>query len=84
MQMQAQIEAQKIQLQTEAEAQLEQLRHQGRMQVEMLKAQAMLGFKTDEKDFKEKLEVFKEDRKDSRVAKQAQEQSRLIEQRKTI
>jgi hypothetical protein len=84
MQMQAQIEAQKIQLQTEAEAQLEQLRHQGRMQVEMLKAQAMLGFKTDEKDFKEKLEVFKEDRKDSRVVKQAQEQSRLIEQRKTI
>jgi hypothetical protein len=84
MQMQAQIEAQKIQLQTEAEAQLEQIRHQGRMQVEMLKAQAMLGFKTDEKDFKEKLEVFKEDRKDSRVVKQAQEQSRLIEQRKTI
>jgi len=84
MQMQAQLEAQKIQLQTEAEAQLEQIRHQGRMQVEMLKAQAMLGFKTDEKDFKEKLEVFKEDRKDSRVVKQEQEQSRLIEQQKTL
>jgi hypothetical protein len=48
----------------------------------MLKAQAMLGFKTDDKEFKEKIEVFKENRKDERVTKQAMEQSRLIEQRK--
>jgi hypothetical protein len=82
MQMQAQIEAQKMQLQAELEAQLETLRHQNRMQVEMLKAQAMLGFKTDDKEFKEKIEVFKENRKDERVTKQAMEQSRLIEQRK--
>ena len=82
MQMQAQIEAQKMQLQAELEAQLETLRHQNRMQVEMLKAQAMLGFKTDDKEFKEKIEVFKENRKDERVTKQAVEQSRLIEQRK--
>jgi hypothetical protein len=84
MQLEAELAARKIQLEAEAEAAIEQIRQQGRMQVEMLKAQAMLGFKTDEKDFKEKLEVFKEDRKDLRVVKQAQEQSRLIEQRKTI
>lgn len=82
MQAQAQIEAQKMQLQAQLEMQMEEVRHSYRMQVEMLKAQAMLGFKTDEKDFKEKLEVFKEDRKDMRVTKQANEQARLIEQRK--
>ena len=82
MQAQAQIEAQKMQLQAQLEMQMEEMRHNYRMQVEMLKAQAMLGFKTDEKDFKEKLEVFKEDRKDMRVTKQANEQARLIEQRK--
>ena len=82
MQAQAQIEAQKMQLQAQLEMQMEEMRHGYRMQVEMLKAQAMLGFKTDEKDFKEKLEVFKEDRKDMRVTKQANEQARLIEQRK--
>lgn len=82
MQMQAQIEAQKMQLQAQIEAQMEQLRHQNRMQVEMLKAQAMLGFKTDDKEFKEKIEVFKENRKDERVTKQAEAQSKLIAQRK--
>ena len=82
MQMQAQIEAQKMQLQAQLEAQMEQIRHQNRMQVEMLKAQAMLGFKTDDKEFKEKIEVFKENRKDERVEKQAEAQSKLIAQRK--
>lgn len=82
MQMQAQIEAQKMQLQAQLEAQMEQIRHQNRMQVEMLKAQAMLGFKTDDKEFKEKIEVFKENRKDERVEKQAEAQSKLISQRK--
>jgi hypothetical protein len=82
MQMQAQIEAQKMQLQAQLEAQMEQIRHQNRMQVEMLKAQAMLGFKTDDKEFKEKIEVFKENRKDERVDKQAEAQSKLIAQRK--
>ena len=71
-----------MQLQAQLEMQMEEVRHNYRMQIEMLKAQAMLGFKTDEKDFKEKLEVFKEDRKDLRVTKQAVEQSKLIEQRK--
>ena len=40
-----------------------------------------LGFKTDDQEFKEKIEVLKEDRKDDRVQKQAVEQSKLISQR---
>ena len=35
----------------------------------------------DDKEFKEKLEVLKEDRKDERVKKQSAEQSKLISQR---
>lgn len=48
----------------------------------MIRAQATLGFRTEDQEFKEKLEVLKEDRKDSRVKKQAVEQSKLISQRK--
>jgi hypothetical protein len=82
MQMEAQIETQKLQMKTQMEAQMEQLKHQHRKEIEMIRAQATLGFKTDEQEFKEKLEVLKEDRKDDRVEKQAVEQSKLIEQRK--
>ena len=82
MQMEAQIEAQKLQMKTQMEAQMEQLKHQHRKEIEMIRAQATLGFKTDEQEFKEKLEVLKENRKDDRVEKQAVEQSKLIEQRK--
>jgi hypothetical protein len=42
----------------------------------------LLGMRSDEKEFKEKLEVLKEDRKDVRVDKQAAKQSKLISQRK--
>ena len=52
-----------------------------RKEIELIKAQATLGFKTDEQEFKEKLEVLKEDRKDDRVKKQSAEQSKLISQR---
>jgi hypothetical protein len=82
MQMEAQIEAQMLQMKTQMEAQMEQLKHQNRKEIEIIRAQATLGFKTDEQEFKEKLEVLKEDRKDDRVEKQAVEQSKLIEQRK--
>ena len=81
MQMEAQIEAQKLQLKTQLEGQLEQVKHQFRKEIELIKAQATLGFKTDEQEFKEKLEVLKEDRKDERVKKQSAEQSKLISQR---
>ncbi len=81
MQMEAQIKAQEMQLKAQLEAQLEQVKHGFRREIEMIKAQATLGFKEDDKNFKEKLEVLKEDRKDERVVKQADEQSRLIDQR---
>jgi len=81
MQMQAQLEAQQMQLKTQLESQLEEVRHQFRKEIEMIKAQATLGFKEDDKNFKEKLEVLKEDRKDDRVKKQAAQQSKLLSQR---
>ena len=82
MQMEAQIKAQEMQLKTQLEAQLETVKHEFRKEIELIKAQATLGFKEDDKNFKEKLEVLKEDRKDDRVKKQAVEQSKLISQRK--
>jgi len=80
-QMQAQLEAQQLQLKSQLEAQLEQVKHQFRKEIELIKAQATLGFRTEEQEFKEKLEVLKEDRKDDRVKKQSAEQSKLISQR---
>jgi hypothetical protein len=81
MQMEAQIDAQKMQLKTQLESQLEQMRHQFRKEIEIIKAQATLGFKTDDQEFKEKIEVLKENRKDERIDKQAEKQSKLISQR---
>jgi hypothetical protein len=81
MQMEAQLEAQQLQLKSQLEAQLEQVKHQLRKEIELIKAQATLGFRTEEQEFKEKLEVLKEDRKDDRVKKQASEQSKLLSQR---
>jgi len=82
MQMQAQITAQELQLKNQLEAQLEQVKHQFRKEIELIRAQATLGFRTEEQEFKEKLEVLKEDRKDDRVDKQAVAQSKLLSQRK--
>ena len=79
--MEAQLEAQQLQLKSQLEAQLEQVKHQFRKEIELIKAQATLGFRTEEQEFKEKLEVLKEDRKDDRVKKQSAEQSKLISQR---
>jgi len=81
MQMKAQIDSQMEQMKAQLEAQMESLKHEHRKEIEMIKAQATLGFKEDEKNFREKLEVLKEDRKDDRVKKQATEQSKLISQR---
>ena len=82
MQVEAQIESQMLQMKTQMEAQMEQIKHEHRKEIELIRAQATLGFKTDEQEFKEKLEVLKENRKDERVEKQAVEQSKLISQRK--
>ena len=81
MQMEAQIESQKMQMKYQLEAELEKLKHEHRKEIEMIQAQATLGFRTEEKEFREKLEVLKEDRKDDRVKKQAVEQSKLVSQR---
>jgi|TARA_A200000159_G_scaffold35276_2_gene31726 hypothetical protein len=81
MQMEAQIEAQKLQMKAQLDIQVAQARHQLQKEIEMIRAQATLGFKTDDQEFKEKIEVLKEDRKDNRVKKQAKEQSKLISQR---
>ena len=81
MQMEAQIESQKMQLKAQLESQLEQVKHQFRKEIELIKAQATLGFRTEDQEFKEKLEVLKEDRKDERIKKQSSEQSKLISQR---
>jgi len=81
MQMEAQLEAQKMQLKNQLEAQLESVKHEYRREIELIRAQATLGFKTDDQEFKEKIEVLKEDRKDKRVDQQAVKQSKLIAQR---
>jgi hypothetical protein len=82
MQMEAQLKAQELQLKAQLEMEMEQVKHQMRKEIELIRAQATLGFRTEEQEFKEKLEVLKEDRKDERVEKQAVEQSKLISQRK--
>jgi len=81
LQLQAQLNAQEMQLKAQLEAQLEGVKHQYRREIEIIRAQATLGFKENDENFKEKLEVLKEDRKDDRVKKQAVEQSKLISQR---
>ena len=81
LQVKAQIDGQMEQMKSQLEAQMETLKHEHRKEIEMIKASATLGFRTEEKEFKEKLEVLKEDRKDERVKKQSSEQSKLISQR---
>lgn len=80
-QLQAQIDMQMLQAKNQFEIQRMQLEHEMRKEIELIRAQATLGFRTEEQEFKEKLEVLKEDRKDKRVKKQAVEQSKLISQR---
>ena len=77
----AQIEAQKMQLKNQLEIQLEQVKHEYRKEIETIRASATLGFRTEDQEFKEKLEVLKEDRKDDRIKKESSEQSKLISQR---
>jgi hypothetical protein len=81
MQMEAQLKAQEMQMQAQLDAQMEQMKHQFRKEIELIKAQAILGVRSDDQEFKEKIEVFKENSKDERVKKQAVEQSKLIAQR---
>ena len=81
-QVEAQLEAQMAQMKHQFEMEKLSIEHEMRKEIEMIRAQATLGFRTEEQEFKEKLEVLKEDRKDERVQKQAVEQSKLISQRR--
>jgi len=81
VQLEAQLEAQKIQLKAQAEIQVGAALHELKKEIEMIRAQATLGFKEEEKNFKEKIEILKENRKDERVEKEAVQQSKLISQR---
>ena len=81
LQMQTQLKLQEMQAKMEMDMEMERAKHEMRKEIEMIKAQATLGFRTEDQEFKEKLEVLKEDRKDERVKKQAVQQSKLISQR---
>ena len=82
MQAEASIKAQMLNLEAQIEIQRMNLEHEMRREIEIIRAQATLGFKAEEQQFREKLEVLKENRKDDRVKKQAVQQSKLISQRK--
>ena len=70
LQLEAQLKQQEIQLKGQMDMQLMQMEHEMRKELETIKAQATLGFREDDQNFKEKLEVMKEDRKDERATEQ--------------
>jgi len=84
MQMEAQLESQKIQLKAQAEIQVATALHELHKEIEMIKAQATLGFKEDDQNFKEKLDVFKEEKKDSRQQIQAEQQMAMKQAEKGL
>ena len=81
LQTESQLELQKIQAKTQAEMELEKLKHEHRREIEMIRAQATLGFREDDQNFKEKIEVMKEGNKVDRLDRQAELSSKLIAQR---
>ena len=70
LQMESQLKQQEIQLKGQMDMQLMQMEHEMRKEIEMIKAQATLGFREDDQNFREKLEVMKEDRKDNRLTQE--------------
>ena len=82
IQLKGQIDMRMLEMKAQFEAQRMQMEHEMRKEVEMIRAQATLGFRTEDQEFKEKLEVLKEDRKDERTDKETVAQSKLISQRK--
>tara|TARA_R100001443_G_scaffold67395_1_gene76192 strand:- start:1440 stop:3851 length:2412 start_codon:yes stop_codon:yes gene_type:complete len=79
LQAQAQIDQQEIQLKGQLEMQLAQMKHEFNKEIEMIRAQATLGFKEDDQNFKEKLDIMKEDRKDERQEDNAQSQMMITQ-----
>jgi hypothetical protein len=56
------------------------MEHEMRKEIEMIKAQATLGFREDDQNFKEKLEVMKEDGKNERLTQQQTQQQEQLEE----
>ena len=81
IQMKAQADMQKIQAQGQIEMQLLQMRQQMESQVQMARMQMQGQMSERDKQFRMELENSKDNRKDSRVEKQAAAQSKLISQR---
>jgi len=77
-----QIEMQKKQMEFEMKAQLAQLEHQMNIELQKIKGEYGVLEQQIESNVKNNVDTMKEDRKDSRVKKQAVEQSKLISQRK--
>ena len=81
LQIESQLKMEELRMKSMIEAEMLKMEYALRKDIELIKSQAMLGIRSDEQDYKKKLEAFKEDRKDDRVEKQAVQQSRLISQR---
>lgn len=74
-QLEAQVKQQEMQMKHQFEMQLLQARHEMNKELEMIKAQATLGFREDDQNFKEKIEVMKEQNKSKRQNRQIESQS---------
>ena len=74
LQGKSQLDQQEIQLKAQLEMQLEQMKHEFNKEIETIRAQATLGFKEDDQEFKQKLDVLKETKKDERQEAQGQQQ----------
>jgi hypothetical protein len=81
MQLDSQLTAQELQLKNQLEIQLETVKHEFRKEIETIKAQATLGFKEDDQEFRQKLEVLKEEGKDRRIDKQSDNQQEMMEKK---
>ena len=69
-QLEAQVKQQEMQMKHQYEMQLLQAKHEMNKELEIIKAQATLGFREDDQNFKEKIEVMKEQNKSERQDKQ--------------
>ena len=83
-QLEAQIKQQEMQMKHQFEMQLLQARHEMQKEIEMIKAQATLGFREDDQNFKEKIEVMKEQNKSDRQERQIAAQSDQEQQEQEI
>lgn len=76
----AQAKQQEMQMKHQFDMELLRARHEMEKEIEMIKAQATLGFREDDQNFKEKIEVMKEENKGQRQAQQLEAQAEQQEQ----